>query len=230
MSSDGFAIEPRQLGILFSPPTLVLEFWDPMKSEMMQRHIELPKLTPVDDAQEAAKIIVKQNFTYFAEIRPAQVARLVARLQRGPGLRKEIAKYAGAVASFKRFAPGHPIRDLWEQYAGAGVTYWDGVPCEGEELEQVAHQARQGFDAALATGPVTPEALAEGLARAVGRFQRVPQFKPLLAPAVVRGLERLGKGPIEPPACQDEAFLQAARTEVVETALKELRTVGVRVS
>lgn len=228
MSSDGFAIEPRQLGILFSPPTLVLEFWDPNKSEMMQRHIELPTLTPLDDAQEAAKIIVKQNASYFAEIRSAQVARLLARLQRGPGLRKEIAKYSGAVASFKRFAVGHPVRDLWEQYAGAGLKYWDGRS-EGDELEIVAQQARAGFDAALAGG-VTPEALAEGLARAVGRFQLVPQFKPLLAPAVVRALERIGKGPTEPPASQDEAFLQAARTEVVETALKELRLEGVRVS
>merc|ERR1719253_283767 len=125
-ADDGAEIEPKKVGLIFSPPTIVLEYWAPEpKNEMMQRHVELPALTSNDDAVAVAKYLVKQNQSYFASIKETQVARLVARLQRGPGLRKEIQKCSGAVACFKRYEIGHRVRDMWEKAQSNGLQHWE---------------------------------------------------------------------------------------------------------
>lgn len=229
VSEDGQEIEPRKVGLIFSPPTIVLEYWAPEpKNEMMQRHVELPLLTSNDDATAVARYVCKQNASYFAAVKPAQVARLVARLQRGPGLRKEIQKYAGAAACFQRY--DGPVREAWEAAQGDGLQYWEGK-AEGEELEQVAAQARAGLDAAVAEG-VTTESLAQGLGRALARFRRVAQFKPLVAPNVQNGLKRIGKmGMVAPPEDgPDESYHKACAEEALQGALKELRMEGVRLN
>merc|ERR1719271_2039021 len=92
----------------------------------------------------------------------------------------ELAKYAGAIACFKRYE-NVPVRDLWEKSCAAGLAYWKDHATSGAELAEVAKQARGAFyEAVLPPNSVSPESLTCGLGRALVRFQIVPEFKPLV--------------------------------------------------
>jgi centrosomal protein CEP19 len=75
-------IEPRRLGLKYTPPTLVVEFWMPRKSKLMHRLVELPKLSPDQDPTELEAKIRRKNPAYFTNIKPEQVKRLIVQLQK----------------------------------------------------------------------------------------------------------------------------------------------------
>ena len=74
-------IEPRRLGLKYTPPTLVVEFWIPQTSTLMHRLMELPNLSPDQDPAELEAKIRRKNRAYFTNIQPEQVKRLIVQLQ-----------------------------------------------------------------------------------------------------------------------------------------------------
>lgn len=142
-------------------------------------------------------------------------------------VKAEIAKYAGAVACFKRYEKV-PVRELWERNHTAGFSFWKDKSSEAlleeTDLAEVAKQARTALYAAVGSG-VSPESLTCGLGRAMTRFQLVEQFQPLVVPTVSEFLQQLAKQGIaeEPTAGANKEYQEDCEENAMITAVLELQ-------
>jgi hypothetical protein len=75
-------IEPRRLGLKYTPPTLVIEFWMPETSKLMHRLVELQEHSLDQDPVALEAKIRRSNLPYLTKIKPEQVKRFLVILQK----------------------------------------------------------------------------------------------------------------------------------------------------
>lgn len=120
----------------------------------------------------------------------------------------EIGRYGAAVAHLKCFVLEDPLRQLWEESQKEGFRYWEGRDL-GNDLETVKDEAMEAFKEAVSE-IITLESIALGLGRALVRFKRVEELKPLVGPIVQSFMQGL----------------EPSKSEVLERILAELRAKG----
>jgi len=87
--------------------------------------------------RHSAKESLKRHFGVNEESNPAEL------------LKKEIDKYAGAVAIFKQYDKGNKLRDLWEEGHNDGFKYWESKGVATDEAPE-AKEAKMKFLAKVA--------------------------------------------------------------------------------
>lgn len=138
-------------------------------------------------------------------------------------LNAEISKYSGAVAYFMRYETG-PLSELWSNARKAGLAYWKQNPCTEVDLQSVAKQAQEGFEAAL-VDEQTAETLSTALGRAVMRFLLVEKFREFVQVTVTDARGRIGRGTVveEPEEGASDKFHEVCQAEVLEGVIAELQ-------
>lgn len=150
----------------------------------------------------------------------------------GASVKDEIAKYAGAVAHFRRYG-NTPVHKLLEKGSQDGVVYWKEKPSHHSAFDlvfswkDVARQAREGFDAAIEAG-LTADALATGIGRAMAQFELSDDFRPHVAAIFAQAQQQLAQ---ETPALEQgntssEEYFQACLKEVMKGAVASLQQSG----
>jgi len=117
-----------------------------------------------------------------------------------------------------------PVRDLWNKALQDSLAYWKAHPSSEEELQAVAKQAKDSFDAAV-DREITPHTIGAGLGRALLRFQLVEKFRahvPNILSNAMQQLEKRGvvELPKEPPY---EDYFAACEADVMQGAIAELQ-------
>lgn len=148
----------------------------------------------------------------------------------------EMQMYANAVACYKAYMGGVPIRVMWDEAYADAVRYWDykllcnervTLHCDHERAFEEAEEALESACAGV-HGLCAPT-LIFGLARATARLCRLPALKQMMEGAVATGIRErllLRKTVQMPYGNFDERLVQACEKEAYNSAVECLQSHG----